>query len=231
MQYNSEKIGLVNIFQEKRKSLSIRVFPNSDVVVKAPTEATQDEITSFIGRKQRWIKKQLDYFKQFTEPKEKEAVSGISLLYLGRQYQLIIQKSYLKNIVKVEKNKIVIYSSDPNNKEELKKDLDKWFLERAEKVFNERLKVCVQTFPNLEIPQLKIRKLKKRWGSYLTKHQIILNPMLIQAAKSGIDYIITHELCHFYQKEHNEQFFKMLELRIPQWKQIDSKMETLLLGK
>ena len=40
MQYNSEKIGLVNIFQEKRKSLSIRVFPNSDVVVKAPTEAT-----------------------------------------------------------------------------------------------------------------------------------------------------------------------------------------------
>ena len=88
----------------------------------------------------------------------------------------------------------------------------------------------MKTF-DFPVPTLKVRKLNKRWGSYLKKHEIILNPSLIHASKKAIDYIITHELCHYYYKTHSTEFYKLLTSKIPNWQEIENKLESRLLGK
>lgn len=218
------------VVREKRKSFAAEVNPDFQVVIKAPNEATDIAVDDFIRRKTKWIDKQLDYFRQFNRPENSQIVSGCSVLYLGRQYQLIIEKAAWKNAVRVLKNKIYILSSAPQKTDEINAAFQNWLLSRAQTVFNERLAECMKSFPNMTRPELKIRKLKKRWGSYLKKHQIVLNPDLIKASKRSIDYVIFHELCHAFYPDHTAEFYKLLSTKMPDWRNMKEKMELKLLS-
>ena len=218
------------VVKEKRKSLAVEVYPDFTVLVKSPEQAKDFEIKDFVKRKTPWIEKQLNYFKQFNMPEDKFYETGSSALYLGRQYQVIIEKSPLRNIIKVFNNKIYILTPSIQKLDEVNDVFQNWFIKRAEIIFNERLNVCMKAFPDLEMPKLRIRKLNKRWGSYLKKHEIILNPALIKASKSSIDYVIYHELCHAYYKNHTDEFYNLLSLKMPNWEKIKEKMELKLLS-
>lgn len=220
----------IKTIREKRKSLAAEVYPNFSVVIKAPEQAKDFEIRDFIKRKTPWIEKQINYFKQFNVPEDKIYESGSSALYLGRQYQVIIKKSLLRNIVKIFNNKIYILTPLPQKLDEINQAFSDWMIKRAEVVFNERLKICMKAFPELKMPSLKIRKLNKRWGSYLKKHEIILNPVLIKASKQSIDYVIYHELCHAYYPNHTEEFYNLLSLKMPNWEKVKEKMELKILS-
>lgn len=218
------------IVREKRKSFAAEVNPDFQVVIKAPNEAPDIAVDDFIRRKTKWINKQLDYFRQFNRPENSQIVSGCSVLYLGRQYQLIIEKAAWKNAIRVLKNKIYILSSAPQKTDEINAAFQKWLSSRAETVFSERLAECMKSFPNMTRPELKIRKLKKRWGSYLKKHQIVLNPDLIKASKRSIDYVIFHELCHALYPDHTAEFYSLLSTKMPDWRNVKEKMEIKLLS-
>ena len=218
------------VVKEKRKSLAVEVYPDFTVLVKSPEQAKDFEIKDFVNRKTPWIEKQLNYFKQFNMPKDKFYETGSSALYLGRQYQVIIEKSPLRNIIKVFDNKIYILTPSIQKLDEVNDVFQNWFIKRAEIIFNERLNVCMKAFPDLEMPKLRIRKLNKRWGSYLKKHEIVLNPALIKASKPSIDYVIYHELCHAYYPNHTDEFYNLLSLKMPNWKKIKEKMELKLLS-
>lgn len=220
----------IKTIREKRKSLAAEVYPNFSVVIKAPEQAKDFEIRDFIKRKTPWIEKQINYFKQFNVPEDKIYESGSSALYLGRQYQVIIKKSLLRNIVKIFNNKIYILTPLPQKLDEINQAFSDWMIKRAETVFNERLNVCMKAFPDLKMPSLKIRKLNKRWGSYLKKHEIVLNPALIKASKQAIDYVIYHELCHAYYPNHTEEFYNLLSLKMPNWEKVKEKMELKILS-
>lgn len=231
MQLNVDNFGPIDLKKENRKTFSIRVFPDGKIILKAPIQSTLDECQNFVTKKIYWIKKQIDFFSKFKSVSKKVYENGCSLLYLGRQYQFIIQKSLLKDFIKIDKNKIIFYTPHPNDIVKITEVLDSWFLNKSYKVFQERLNIVMKTFNDFEMPLLKIRKLNKRWGSYLSNHEIILNPQLIQASKSSIDYVITHELCHFYYKNHSKKFYDLLSIKIPNWQKIKNDLEYKLLGK
>lgn len=218
------------IIKENRKSLKAEVYPDFRIIIKAPTQAKDVEIDDFVERKASWINKQLFYFRQFNAPNRKVYEAGSSVLYLGRQYQVIIEKAALKNVIKVSKNKIYILSSAPQKIDEINKSFQKWLIDRAECIFNERLDECMKSFPDLSRPALKVRKLEKRWGSYLKKHEVVLNPDLIRASKKSIDYVIYHELCHAYFAGHTEEFYNLLSLKMPNWKRVKESFELKLLS-
>ena len=139
------------------------------------------------------------------------------------------QLSYFKQFNAPE-NKIYVLSSAPQKIDEINKVFQEWLVKRAEIIFNERLNECIKGFPDVEKPVLKIRKLNKRWGSYLKKHEIVLNPALIKASKQSIDYVIYHELCHAYYPNHTDEFYNLLSLKMPNWEKIKEKMELKLLS-
>lgn len=158
----------MNIVREPRKSFAAEVVPDGAVTIKAPLRAGDAEINAFIERKTKWIEKQQAYFKQFNRPEQFEIISGGSVLYLGRQYQIIIEKAPLKNAVRVLKNKIYILSGAPPKMAQINADFQKWLLRRAEDVFAERLRECLKSFPDLPTPVLKIR-IKETLGKLFEK--------------------------------------------------------------
>ncbi len=70
--------------------------------------------------------------------------------------------------------------------------------------------------------------MNKRWGSFIGKRRIILNPRLISASKECIDYVITHELCHMRYKNHNKVFYNYLKSKMPDWEKRKDRLEKSL---
>lgn len=211
----------------ERKTLGITVHPDGSVTLKAPIEASLEDIRKKVRHRAAWILRQKRYFESFGTPKTKrEYISGESHLYLGRQYMLRIFESK-SNAVHYQNNIIEIECRDKQNAESI---LKKWFLERARIKFPEYAQPIIEQFSAFGVKpsSLSIKKMEKRWG-YCTKDgNIYLNPRLICAPRCCIEYVITHEMCHLLHRNHDKDFYTLLSKEMPHWEKWKTKLERMM---
>jgi predicted metal-dependent hydrolase len=65
----------------------------------------------------------------------------------------------------------------------------------------------------------------KRWGSWNQRGVIYLNPELVLALASCIDYVITHELCHLVHAPHGRELYDLLRRVMPDWEERKDRLE------
>ena len=69
-------------------------------------------------------------------------------------------------------------------------------------------------------PELKMREMTSRWGTCQpSKNTITLNTRLIEAPKNCIGYVVFHEFCHFVYPNHSKQFYALLQVMLPDWRE------------
>jgi predicted metal-dependent hydrolase len=213
------------IFREDRKSISLRVTPKLKVIVRCPSAMNEKALNEFLKKKYDWVAKQMEFFKKFEKKKEKEYISGEAVLYLGRQYKLIVKKG-LDEKISLKGGEILLSTNglvgDGRNNKLI---LDFWYNERVKEIFRKRLKEILKKFNYNFAPILLIRKMDKKWGSFSGQRKLTLNPKLIQAPRECIDYVIVHELCHFKYRDHSQKFYRLLESKLPEWEKIKEKLE------
>ncbi|QSS97814.1 M48 family metallopeptidase [Psychroflexus sp. ALD_RP9] len=228
IQFGSVTINYELVYA-KRKTLGITVKPDKSVLVKAPEDAAFDKIEHKIRKKAPWILRQKQYFLSF-EPRitKRKYVTGESILYLGRQYQLRLIKADYKK-VKYEGRFIEVYSPD-QSREEVKLLVYQWYRNKADKWFFEIASPWIEKFKkfNVQPNKLEIKQMKYRWGSCSAKGRILLNPELIKAPKACIEYVIVHELCHLIHHDHTKAFFELQTKMMPDWEKWKNKLENLL---
>lgn len=217
-----------NIEYVERKTLGIKVHPDGTVSLKAPINATLDDIRNKVHHRAAWILRQRRYFESFGTPTtERQYISGESHLYLGRQYMLRIMERK-SNAVHYQNNILEVVCQ---NKKEAAKVLQLWYLERAQIKFPEYAKPIIEQFAayGVQPKSVGIRKMEKRWG-YCTKDgNIYLNPRLICAPRCCIEYVITHELCHLVHRNHTKEFYALLSKEMPHWEKWKAKLERTLI--
>ena len=227
IEYGKEVIEF-ELLQEDRKTLSIEVLPTTKIKVKAPESKNKQDIIKKVQNKAKWITKQKRYFvDNYKKPDEKKYVSGECFRYLGKQYRLKVIKSDIDS-VKL-KNGYLIVEYNLKTPEKL---INKWYKDKALSTYEKELDKCFQQFTTygLTKPNLKIRKLTKRWGSYnKNSNTITMNIETIKANKDCIDYVIYHELCHCMYFAHNKEFYTLLESKCKYWSKLKNKLETLTL--
>ncbi len=217
----------------QRKTLEIAVHPDRAVIVKAPLGTGNFEIENRVQKRARWIRRQLDYFRQF-EPRmpARRYVGGETHLFLGKQYRLKIEQSECNNIKLARGYFRISINVGARHAVPLRvKDmLDNWYAGKASLHFNEAFSRCWIPFEKLsmEKPRLQIRKMQKRWGSLSRNGLLTLNTDLIRAPKECIDYVITHEFCHLQYHDHGPRFYRLLKKMLPDWQKRKAKLELAL---
>ncbi|MEA3266391.1 MAG: SprT family zinc-dependent metalloprotease, partial [Candidatus Fermentibacteria bacterium] len=218
---------------EERKTIAATVYPNSELLVKAPVDATPDGIESFLLRKLRWILKQKRFFAQFKNSNEKQYVSGETFQYRGRSYKLLLHGNCISERVSLQHGVLNVFLAGAKDSSAARLLVENWYTKSALRVFPERVRVCsaLFDFPQAPVPSAILRKMNKRWGSYSKKlNRITLNRELIRVATRFIDYVIIHELCHVSNEKHNAEFYTLLESKLPNWRQLKIELELYLLG-
>lgn len=226
--FGNKKI-IFELKYSSRKTLGISVLPDMSVVVTSPQGKDIGQIKSKIKQRAGWILKQQDYFRDYAHRQnEKNYVSGETYYYLGRQYRLKVIESSEES-VKLKSGHIFVTVKSRSDATRIQKLLDEWYLEKAEIQFKKRLAESWEKVRKYEIsfPRLHVRKMSKRWGTCGTNNSVYLNPNLIKAPSSCVEYVIIHELCHLKMPYHNRAFFDLLERILPDWEKRKTKLEII----
>ena len=209
----------------ERKSFSMVIRPDLRVIVKAPLGVTLEDIESFMRRKWKWLDKQLRELSKYRKKYyERQYLPGESFQYLGRQYLLDVERG--DDTVRLERGKIRVFSSKAHtNTMHTKKLVDQWYDKRRNAVFKRQYVNALKLFDYDKMPQLRIRTMARRWGSYTTDNKVSLNPRLIETPTEAIYYVCIHELCHAVNKRHDKSFYESLEKKMPEWRVVKEKLE------
>jgi predicted metal-dependent hydrolase len=230
VQYGNQIIEFA-VVRRNRTTLEIAVEPNSTVVVVAPVDATLQAIAERVRRRGAWVRRQQRFFAQYIpQTPERRFVAGETHLYLGRHYRLKVVPA-AKASVKLNRGFLVVESCEHERPETTRDLLYSWYRERAHVKFADRLEANLARFPHPEAfrPRgLIVRQLRQRWGSMSPARQLLLNRRLIEAPTDGIDYVITHELCHIAEPHHNAAFFQLLDRVLPDWQRRKDRLELIM---
>ncbi len=211
----------------KRKTLAITVRPDSSVWITAPHGISKERVKKRVRKRALWIYRQQEFFNQFLpcDP-PRRYVSGETHRYLGRQYRLKVKQCSSES-VKLERGRIVVSTGNKNGCGRIKTQLTDWYRTRATQIFADRLGYCWERLRKYGVclPDFRLKKMQKRWGSCTKRGVIYLNPVLVKTPKSAIDYVILHELCHLKHPDHGKAFQRLLQTLLPEWKLIKQKLE------
>jgi predicted metal-dependent hydrolase len=210
----------------RRKNLSISVHPDLSVIVSAPNGAGIEKIREFVHRRAGWIRRTWRDFEQYL-PKQPQRryIAGETHYYLGRQYRLKIEQGNADS-VKCLRGFLRVTIKGEISPARTKTLLTDWYRHHAKEVFHERLMVCQQRAhrEGIPLPNLQIRKMNSRWGSYSSRELVTLNLALIKTPKDCIDYVIIHELCHYKVKHHGPEYWNLLHKLMPDFEEQRKKL-------
>jgi len=201
----------------KRKTLNISVERDRSVIVRAPKNLSLDKIEEIVQSKRGWIKDKINHTQKYTiDLRAKEFVSGETLLYLGRNYQLLVIDEEFEG-VKFNHN-FVISKSNQENANRLFKE---WYLTKAlEKI--EPLAKKYATNLGVSYNKCKISEMRYRWASCTPQNNILFNWRIIKAPLYVLEYLVAHELAHLIETNHTPKFWNIVSIQVPNYEKAKS---------
>jgi hypothetical protein len=227
--FGSERIAF-RLRRSKRKTLAIAVRPDTSVLVTAPRGADVEAVTAKVRKRAVWIRRQVRFFERYLPSvPPRRYVSGETHRYLGRQYWLKVVEAARRN-VKLKGRFIWVETPERLDTKRVRRVVEGWYLERAQTAFARSLEACLPRLRGqLEgAPRLHLRRMPKRWGSWTGRGAICMNPELVRAPASCIDYVVTHELCHLVHGNHGEEFLALLRKAMPDWETRKARLESIM---
>ena len=193
------------IIQKKRiRNIYFRINDDGQIYVTCPILTSRFEVNRILSKNIKSLEKMYKRYLLSKNKKEK-------VLYLGKELDYI---EYNKIMI----NDNIIYG--PSIKE-----VNEYLEKNSLSFYEERLKEYINEFPNIPSFKLKIRKMKTRWGVNNFKSKTItLNTMLIHYNVNCIDYVIVHELSHFYHKDHSKNFWNEVEKHYKDYKRVRKEL-------
>ena len=193
-----------------RKTLNITVERDRKIIVRAPENLSLEKIEHIVESKKQWIREKLNHAQKYPAiPETKEFISGETLMYLGKNYQLIVVDEAIEGIEFNQRFKISKANQAKAN--ELFKE---WYLNQALNKIEPLAKDYAKSL-GVEYNGCKTSEMKYRWGSCTPNNNIIFNWRIIKAPMFVVNYLVAHELVHLIESNHTPEFWNILSIQVP----------------
>ncbi len=197
----------VEIIRKNNKNIYFRFKEDGTLYVTCNRFVLKNEVIRLIKENEKSL---LRMYNANIKKQEKD----LSFYYLGRPLVKVIDDSVKKVYIEDD----MIYTKSD-------KMLDSWYKKECLNVFKWRIEECLKLFNDIPSFDLKIRNMKTRWGvNNVTKRIITLNSSLLKYDITLIDYVIIHEICHFYEANHSSRYWKQVEKRYPNYKEARKRL-------
>ncbi len=225
IQYGNTKIAYSVKKTNRKKTISLQVRSDLQVVILVPSFLRDEFIRQAVLKRAPWIIEKKRKLKQVhaAMPK-KEFVSGEAFLYLGRQYRLKVVRSAAEKaaLCSLANGRFLVEVASGLSKRAavsaVREKLTEWYRERAKVKIRER--ICAYTaITGKEPKRVLLGNQEKRWGSCSRSGVLRFNWRIIMAPISVMDYIVVHELCHLTHSDHSEKFWSLVASIMPDYKQ------------
>ena len=214
---------LYELERKNVKNLNLHVRRDGTVYVSANRLVPVEQVDAFLESKIGFI---LNARKRFAEqaqyrPQPKQYVSGETFYIQGRGLRLQVVQA-AKDQISSDGVHLYLQVRDPMDFEKKKRMVSRFIDQQCRQVFGE---IVAEVYPifqkyGVAMPTLRIRDMETRWGSCLAKKGVItLNKRLLEAPRHCIEYVVTHEFCHFIHPNHSKQYYAFLTMLMPDWRE------------
>ena len=198
----------IEILRKPNKNIYMRFKTHDTLTVSCHLKIREKEILKILEKN----KKSLERMQAI---KEKEEQKDIFFWYLGKSYTRILDGK-TKEPYFIEDN---VIAKDI-------KTLEKFYKQECLRIFTIEIERITSYFHEIPNFTLKIRYMKTRWGvNNLTKKTITLNSELLKKEIDLLDYVIIHELCHFYEANHSSRFWSHVSEYYPKYKEARKRLK------
>ncbi|HIU12068.1 MAG TPA: M48 family metallopeptidase [Candidatus Onthocola stercorigallinarum] len=196
----------VVVIRKKNKNLYFRVKEDLKLYVSAPMYLSAKSILNLIKENESSI------LKMYEETLDKSKDND-KFMYLGKKYYI-----EYKDQDEVTFDETYVYAKNAGA-------LEKFYNSEVRRIFTEEVEIAKKCFSHLPEFTLKFRKMKTRWGVCNTaKKTVTLNTELLKKEIPLLDYVIVHELCHFFEGNHGKNFWALVAQAYPNYKEARKKL-------
>ncbi|WP_373002157.1 M48 family metallopeptidase [Sulfurimonas sp.] len=195
-------LDVIHITKPRLKNSYISVNEDSKVVLKT-SRVSRSYIENLLLEKETWIRKQL--FKRKQNPAVQINLEDEVLLF-GEVYSVDAEEaSELRTLL----NRV----RQPNQKNILR-CYDDFYKIFSQNYLSSRTEYYAQIM-GLNYKEIKLKKMRSRWGSCSSERVITFNTQLVKLQKEQIDYVVVHELAHLVHMNHSKYFHALVQNYLP----------------
>jgi predicted metal-dependent hydrolase len=96
--------------------------------------------------------------------------------------------------------------------------IERWYRRQAKAVIAPKLD-AVTARAGTTYTGLTIRGQRTRWASCSSTGGMSFNWRLLLAPEPVLDYVVEHEVCHLEVMDHSARFWRLMESRVPDWRE------------
>ncbi|MFD4367768.1 M48 family metallopeptidase [Rhodococcus sp. NPDC058521] len=209
----------IDVVYKNIKNLHIGVYPPMGRVrVAAPNRLDDDQVRLAIIQRLPWIKRQRDKLRAAERQAEREMVTGESHYVWGVRRRLKVVERPGRAHFEIDGERLVLYVPADSSAEKRRDYLDKWYRDQLRQALPELIAKWENAF-DVAVPKWTIRRMKTKWGSCNreTRH-IWFNVELAKKHPDCLEYIVVHEMAHYFERNHGERFTKLMDKHLPDWR-------------
>lgn len=196
--------------QTQRKSVEIRVMPGGNIRVFAPLRAPLRVSDEFVRSRAEWILQAREQFLRYEQARRAESSleSGQRIPLEGRSLTLNLMEGAPS--IEVKGDELLMCAPGDWDVQARREFLTQWCIQRAKERFAGRM-AYYQPLIGRGPGKVTVRDQRTKWGSCSNLGNINFNWRLILAPRECLDYVVIHELCHLYEFNHSERFWRRVE--------------------
>lgn len=209
--------GLDPIVVTKKKgmrSLRMRINAKGACVVSAPWYVSRSSVQKFINERRQWIQQHSHKSQKYSNGMQLHDGTTLSFAYGAN-----------RNTVSMGSSALHFNLRDQDQENYIEKKIIEFLSNAAENILLPELH---QTAKSIGLPfhQAFIKRLHSRWGSCDSHKTIVLNMYLVQLPQSLRQYVIVHELAHTVHMNHSADFWRLVELHCPNYKDLRKQLRS-----
>ncbi|MFC7962227.1 M48 family metallopeptidase [Rhodococcoides kroppenstedtii] len=208
----------IDVIYKDIKNLHIGVYPPlGRVRVAAPNRLDDDAVRLAVIQRLPWIKRQRDKLRSAERQSEREMVTGESHYVWGVRRRLKVVERPGRAHFEIDGERLVLYVPADTPAEKRRDYLDKWYRDQLRQALPDLVAKWEQVL-DVTVPKWTIRRMKTKWGSCNreTRH-IWFNAELAKKHPDCLEYIVVHEMAHYFERNHGERFTSLMDRYLPDW--------------
>lgn len=212
---------LVEITRKHRqKNLYVKVRPpEGKVTVSAPSHFSDERINSFVMQKLSMIKAAQQRIRSDFQHAHREYITGETHYLWGKPYTLEVVTEGCRYLVQKESSKLTFTVPQGATRASKEHAFNAWYRQELYSVLP-KVAQSIEKKMRLYAHEYRIKNMKTRWGTCnIDKKRIWVNLQLAKKPVECLAFIITHELAHLVEKNHNERFHALVERHYPNWRE------------
>lgn len=208
------------VIRSQRATADIIIDRDGSVLVRAPKEMGDEQISDIVNSKHYWMYKSLAEWRDLNATRMiREYKNGEGFLYLGAAYRLLLvhdQKEQLRlKDGRFCLRRDTVEQGGINTAKAVFRD---YYISRGLERIKQRVNYYVPKVGVLP-KAVDVRELGQRWASCSPSGKLAFHWKCMMAPQTIIDYIVVHELCHFHQKDHTDAFWNEVDKVMPKYRE------------